>query len=49
MTQETYPVAQLADILALHRKWVFDDPDPSVECGHGIHFFLTRIEAEEYR
>jgi len=26
-------------------KW---DPDPRVECTHGIHFFLTRQEAEEY-
>ena len=24
------------------------DPDPRVECSHGIHFFLTREEAEEY-
>ena len=24
------------------------DPDPRVECSHGIHFFLTRREAEEY-
>ena len=24
------------------------DPDPRVECSHGIHFFLTRAEAEEY-
>ena len=24
------------------------DPDPRVECSHGIHFFLTRKEAEEY-
>jgi hypothetical protein len=26
-------------------KW---DPDPRVECSGGIHFFLTRLEAEEY-
>jgi hypothetical protein len=25
------------------------DPDPRVECSHGIHFFLTRKEAEEWR
>ena len=24
------------------------DPDPRVECSHGIHFFLTREEAEDY-
>ncbi len=24
------------------------DPDPRVECSHGIHFFLTRAEAEAY-
>jgi hypothetical protein len=24
------------------------DPDTRVECSHGIHFFITRIEAEEY-
>lgn len=24
------------------------DNDPRVECSHGIHFFLTRKEAEEY-
>jgi len=24
------------------------DPDVRVECSHGIHFFLTRIEAERY-
>jgi hypothetical protein len=24
------------------------DPDPRVECSHGIHFFLTRKEAELY-
>jgi len=24
------------------------DPDPRVECSHGIHFFLTREEAEAY-
>ena len=26
----------------------FYDDDPRVECTHGIHFFLTRKEAEEY-
>jgi hypothetical protein len=25
------------------------DPDPRVECTHGIHFFMTRREAEEYQ
>ena len=25
------------------------DPDPRVECTHGIHFFQTREEAEAYR
>lgn len=25
------------------------DSDPRVECTHGIHFFLTREEAEAYR
>jgi hypothetical protein len=25
------------------------DDDPRVECTHGIHFFLTKAEAEEYR
>lgn len=25
------------------------DPDPRMECTHGIHFFLTREEAEAYR
>ena len=25
------------------------DPDPRVECSHGIHFFITRKEAEEYQ
>ena len=24
------------------------DPDPRVECSHGIHFFITRQEAVEY-
>jgi uncharacterized protein YjbI with pentapeptide repeats len=24
------------------------DPDPRIECSHGIHFFITRAEAEEY-
>ena len=24
------------------------DPDPRVECASGIHFFITRAEAEEY-
>lgn len=24
------------------------DPDPRVECSHGIHFFLTKAEAEAY-
>src|SRR6185312_1716254 len=24
------------------------DPDNRVECSHGIHFFITRKEAEEY-
>jgi hypothetical protein len=24
------------------------DPNPLVECSHGIHFFITREEAEEY-
>ncbi len=24
------------------------DPDPRVECSHGIHFFLTREEAANY-
>ena len=24
------------------------DPDPRLECSHGIHFFITRREAEEY-
>ena len=24
------------------------DPDPRVECSNGIHFFITRLEAEEY-
>ena len=24
------------------------DPDPRIECTHGIHFFLSREEAEEY-
>ena len=24
------------------------DPDPRVECSHGIHFFITRDEAEGY-
>ena len=24
------------------------DPDPRVECSHGIHFFVTREEAENY-
>ena len=25
------------------------DPDPRVECSHGIHFFLTREEAEAWQ
>ena len=25
------------------------DPDPRVECSHGIHFFMTLEEAQEYR
>jgi len=25
------------------------DPDPRVECTHGIHFFMTKEEAEAYR
>ena len=24
------------------------DPDPRVECSHGIHFFITRAEAETW-
>ena len=24
------------------------DPDPRIECSNGIHFFITRAEAEEY-
>ena len=24
------------------------DDDPRIECSHGIHFFLTRKEAEEW-
>ena len=24
------------------------DPDPRIECSHGIHFFITRKEAEDY-
>jgi hypothetical protein len=24
------------------------DPDPRIECSHGIHFFMTREEAENY-
>ena len=24
------------------------DPDIRVECSHGIHFFITRKEAEDY-
>lgn len=24
------------------------DPDPRIECSGGIHFFMTRAEAEEY-
>jgi hypothetical protein len=24
------------------------DPNPLVECSHGIHFFITRQEAEDY-
>ena len=24
------------------------DPDPKVECTHGIHFFMTKAEAEEW-
>lgn len=24
------------------------DPDPRVECSHGIHFFITREEAQDY-
>ena len=31
--------------------WIYPDkydPDPRVECSHGIHFFITRKEAEEY-
>jgi hypothetical protein len=24
------------------------DPDILTECSHGIHFFISRIEAEEY-
>ena len=24
------------------------DPDPRVECSHGVHFWITRTEAEEY-
>lgn len=24
------------------------DPDPRIECSHGIHFFITRKEAEEF-
>ena len=26
----------------------FFDPDPRVECSHGIHFFITKAEAEYY-
>ena len=25
------------------------DPDPRMECTHGIHFFLTREEASAYK
>ena len=24
------------------------NPDPRVECSHGLHFFITKTEAEEY-
>jgi Family of unknown function (DUF5758)/Pentapeptide repeats (8 copies) len=24
------------------------DPDPRIECSHGVHFFITRAEAEAY-
>lgn len=24
------------------------DPDPRVECSHGVHFFLSKEEAEDY-
>ena len=24
------------------------DPDPTVECSHGIHFFITEQEAKDY-
>lgn len=25
------------------------DPNPLVECSYGIHFFITRSEAEAYK
>lgn len=25
-----------------------DDADPRVECSHGIHFFMSRQEAEDF-
>jgi hypothetical protein len=31
--------------------WIYPDkydPDPRVECSHGIHFFITRQEAQDY-
>jgi len=33
------------------REWVYPDAyddDPRVECTHGIHFFMTREEAQDY-
>ena len=33
---------------AIVKADAFDD-DPRIECSHGIHFFLTKKEAEDYR
>lgn len=48
----------LKTILDLHRKWLFGeaggsgadawDEDRWNTCGHGIHFYITRLEAEAH-
>ena len=46
-TAELLQAAAAAEGINLRRvpEW---NPDPREECAGGIHFFLTRIEAEEY-
>ncbi len=41
-------VAQAATIDALRKGKTLDAPTDEMECASGIHFFITRAEAEDY-